>query len=274
MKRRHVLIVVAAMAGGALVSTANWRAFRKNPTMQEDHMSGGQASESIERNREFFARDTYRDYANQLDSHDSIRTTLTQLLAGTPRLLDVGNGGVFEYDPAVAGEVIAVDLFLDEADSARYPANVTLRRGDALALGEEPGSFDAVLEAFLYHHLTGRSARDSIANIRRAISEAARMLAPGGRLVVAESCIPALLFPLERALYPLLRLIARTRFLGGHPATLQIPIGVLRSLVAEQLKIEHTEEIPLGRWVTQFGRRFPTALTPVRAHLIVASKLA
>ena len=43
---------------------------------------------------------------------------------------------------------------------------------------------------------------------------------------------------------------------------------------AEQLKIEHTEEIPLGRWVTQFGRRFPTALTPVRAHLIVASKLA
>ena len=274
MKRSHVLIVVAAMAGGTLVSTANWRAFRKNPTMQEDHMSGGQASESIERNRQFFSRDIYGDYANRLDSHKSIRATLTGILAGTKRLLDVGNGGVFEYDPAVASEVVAVDLFLDEADSVRYPANVTIRRGDALALREEPGSFDAVLEAFLYHHLTGRRARDSVANVRRAISEATRMLAPGGRLVVAESCIPAALYPLERLMYAPLRLLERTPLLGGHPATLQLPFGVLRSLVAEQLEIERAEEIPLGRWVTQFGRRFPTVLTPVRAHLIVAGKRA
>lgn len=232
----------------------------------------GQAKDSVARNSEFFARDTYGAHADQLDSHERIRAALTRELAGARNLLDVGSGGVFEYDPAVAERVVAVDLFLDPADSADYPDHVELRRGDALDLAEEPGSYDVVLEAFLYHHLTGRRASDSVANTRRAISEAARMVEPGGRLVIAESCIPRALYPLERALYAPLRALASTPLTGGHPATLQLPVEQLRTLVAEQLTIEKCEEIPLGRWVTQFGRRFPTALTPVRAHLLVARK--
>jgi SAM-dependent methyltransferase len=234
----------------------------------------GQATDSVEQNSEFFARDTYNHHAERLDSHARIRAALTAELAGTRRLLDVGNGGVFEYDPAVAEEIVASDLFLDESMSDDYPDNVTIRRGDALELDEEPGSFDVVLEAFLYHHLTGDRPEDSVTNVRRAISEAARMLVPGGRLVVAESCIPARLFPLERALFRPLRRLASTRLLGGHPATLQLPIGMLESLIAEQLTLERSAPIPLGRWVTQFGRPFPAALTPVRAHLIVARRPA
>ncbi len=230
----------------------------------------GQASDSVAQNSEFFARDTYPRNADRLDSHESIRAVLTAELAGTERMLDVGNGGVFEYDPAIIGELTAVDLFLDPSDGDRFPDNVTVRRGDALALSEEPASFDVVLEAFLYHHLTGQRAADSIANIRQAISEARRMLVPGGRLVVAESCIPASLYAVERALYRPLRALASTPLLGGHPATLQLPIKVLVGLIGEQLTLERAAPIPLGRWVTQFGRRFPAALTPVRAHLIVA----
>lgn len=228
----------------------------------------GQASESVAQNSDFFARDTYNRHAERLDSHRLIREALTREMEGTDRLLDVGNGGVFEYDPAIAREVVAVDLFLD--GTGDYPDNVVACRGDALSLEEEPGSFDVVLEAFLYHHLTGTRAADSVANVRRAISEAARMLKPGGRLVIAESCIPRSLYPVERALFAPLRMLAATPLLGGHPATLQLPVGLLRSLVAERLTLERSERIPLGRWVTQFGRPFPAAMTPVRAHLIVA----
>ena len=234
--------------------------------------SQGQSPLSVERNREFFARDVYGHNADRLDSHVRIRAAVTAELAGTGRLLDVGNGGVFEYDPAVAEQVLACDLFLDESMSPEYPDNVTIARGDALDLHEELGTHDVVLEAFLYHHLTGRRASDSVDNIRRAIGQAKGRLEPGGRLVVVESCIPAALYPLERALYPPLQLLARTRLLGGHPATLQLPIALLRRLIAEQLTIEKSVRIPLGRWVTQFGRPFPAALTPVRAHLIVARK--
>jgi hypothetical protein len=31
--------------------------------------------------------------------------------------------------------------------------------------------------------------------------------------------------------------------------------------------IEHRD--PPGRWITQFGRRWPTALTPARAYVVV-----
>lgn len=221
------------------------------------------------RNSEFFARDVYSTNADRIDSHVAIRSALTKELTGAKRLLDVGNGGVFEYDPAVVESLTAVDLFLDESDDS-FPDNVTIRKGDALALEEEPASFDVVLEAFLYHHLTGAKAADSVDNVRKAISEAVRMVEPGGRLVIAESCIPARIYPLERALYRPLRALAATPMLGGHPATLQLPIELLVSLVEERARVERVERIELGKWVTQFGRRFPAKLTPVRAYLIVA----
>ena len=40
-----------------------------------------------------------------------------------------------------------------------------------------------------------------VANVRRAIAEAERVLEPGGRLIVAESCVPAWFYPVERALF-------------------------------------------------------------------------
>jgi SAM-dependent methyltransferase len=233
--------------------------------------SQGQAGDSVARNQDFFAGDTYARNADRLDSHASIRSVLTAELTGAGDVLDVGNGGVFEYDPTVVESVTAVDLFFDdEGGSAKAPPNVVFRKGDALGLTEESGSFDVVVQAFLYHHLTGVRAADSIENTRRAISEAARVLKPSGRLVVAESCIPSSLYGLEKMLYQPLRALAATRLLGGHPATLQLPVGTLRGLVDEQMVVDRVVPIPLGRWITQFGRRWPTALTPARAFMIVA----
>ena len=67
-------------------------------------------------------------------------------------------------------------------------------------------------------------------------------------------------------------LLASTPLLGGHPAVLQLPFPPLRELIAERLEIERAYLVPMGRWVTQFGRRWPTALTPARAVIVVARK--
>jgi SAM-dependent methyltransferase len=232
----------------------------------------GQDATSAEQNAKFFAREKHGRDAAELDTYRLIREAITAEVAGTRRLLDVGNGGVFEYDTATVGEIVAVDLFLDQLPADHFPPNVTPRKGDALALEEPEDSYDVVLEALLYHHLVGARPRDSLDNIRRGIAEATRVLRPGGRLVVAESCVPRWFYAFERLMFRALGAAARARMLGGHPAVLQVPFDLLQALVAERLEVERAFRIPTGRWTTQFGRRWPTALTPARAVMVVARK--
>jgi SAM-dependent methyltransferase len=234
----------------------------------------GQSAASVEQNRRFFAGERYAGHAARLDSHARIREALTAELRGTKRLLDIGNGGVFEYDTSVVGSIVAVDLFLGDAPPSELPANVTARRGDALALRESSAHYDAVIEAFLFHHLVGERPADMISNVRLALKNAADVMKDGGRLIVAESCVPRWFFGLERLLFRPLNALARTPLLGGHPATFQIPSEMLLRLIRERFDVQRAYRISLGRWVTQFGRRWPTVLTPVRAYVVVATKVS
>ena len=234
----------------------------------------GQDSSATRQNAEFFAREKHARDAAELDTYRLIREAISREVTGIDRLLDVGNGGVFEYDTTLVGKIVAVDLFLESLPSSRFPPNVTGRNGDALDLQEADSSYEAVLEALLYHHLVGVRAADSIANVRRAIAEAERVIEPGGRLIVAESCVPEWFYSVEKVMFRPLAAVARTRLLGGHPAVLQLPFGLLKELVAERLEVERAYPIPAGRWVTQFGVRWPTALTPARAVVIVGRKPA
>jgi hypothetical protein len=121
---------------------------------------------------------------------------------------------------------------------------------------------------------TARLLDVSIENIRTAIAAAARVLRPGGRLVMAESCVPAWFYRFERAMFRPLASLARTPLLGGHPAVFQPPFDLVKQLVGESLEIERAYPIPMGRWLTQFGRRWPTTLTPARGVMVVARKRA
>lgn len=231
-----------------------------------------QAADAATKNAEFFAREKHgRDVAT-LDTYLRIREAIEREVAGARRMLDVGNGGVFEYDTGVVEQIVAVDLFLDDLPPSHFPPNVTPLRGDALALDQPDGSFDAVLEALLYHHLVGERATDLVPNVRRAIAEATRVLEPGGRLVVAESCVPRWFYRVERVMFGPLVALAKTPLLGGHPATMQLPFDLLTELVGERLDVERAYRVPPGRWTTQFGRRWPTLLTPARAFIVVGRK--
>jgi SAM-dependent methyltransferase len=223
-------------------------------------------------NADFFAAGEHARDSARLDTFQLIWAAIEREVGSVERLLDVGNGGVFGYDTSAVGEIVAVDLFLDRLPPSRFPASVTPKTGNALDLDEPDAHYDAVLEALLYHHLVGAEPEDMVANVRRAIAEASRVLKPGGRLIVAESCVPRWFYTIEKPLFRPLVAVSRTRLLGGHPPTIQIPFELLASLVGERFHVGSAYKIPPGRWTTQFGLRWPTALTPARAYMVVGRK--
>jgi demethylmenaquinone methyltransferase/2-methoxy-6-polyprenyl-1,4-benzoquinol methylase len=118
------------------------------------------------------------------------------------RALDVATGTA---DLAIAlaratpsAEVLGIDpsrgmlaVGARKVRARRLDARITLAEGDAQALPHEDGSFDAVTIAFGIRNVPDRA---------RALREMARVLKPGGRLVVLELSEPrrGLLGPLAR----------------------------------------------------------------------------
>lgn len=138
--------------------------------------------------QEVFARQAaaFEDHRhNQVLTHDS--QWLFQSLRVEPRdlLLDVG-AGTGHAARALAGRVrVAVALDLTEqmlragkqAAERQGLSNVIFQRGDALALPFLDGSFDVAISRFASHHIERPDVQ---------IAEMARVLAPGGRLGLAD----------------------------------------------------------------------------------------
>jgi len=230
-----------------------------------------QDEDSMAKNALFFdANQAYAASVGTLETYDNIRRAIDPQIAGARCLLDVGNGGVFDYDTSLAERIVGVDLFLKDTPDG-LPENVELRYGDALMLAEPDGSYDCVLEIAVFHHLVGSDAQTTLANMRQAIAEAHRVLEAGGRLVVMESCVPASAFAIERRLLGVLQHVARTPLMR-HPATLQVTPEIIGGMIEERFGNVRATPIPVGRWILQFGRRWPSALTPARPYLFTARR--
>jgi SAM-dependent methyltransferase len=235
----------------------------------------GQTAKSIAQNITFFGvrGDTYKSRLQQLDTYAVIRASTNEALHGIDRLLDVGSGGTFDYDVTIPHSIDALDLFFDASAAQTQgdvDSRVSYKRGSALEIPEPDGSYDGVLMSMLLHHLVGHSAEESLANVRRALQEGLRVLRPGGRLVIVESCVPAWFYAFERLVFRSASALA-TRLIA-HPPALQYPAHVLADLVGHAGGKVVVTRIPHGRWLLQFGFVYPAALTPARPYRIIVEK--
>jgi SAM-dependent methyltransferase len=220
---------------------------------------------SVEANARWFEdNDGYAAAQSRLAHYQHIARMVGHELRGVDRLLDVGNGGFFNYDVALARHVTAVDLFL--ADGPGPATNTTFRQGSLLALPFPDHSFDCVLAQSVFHHVTGQTAADNHGNMSRGMRELYRCLAAGGKAVVIESTVGRLFHAFERVVYRPLAAVKR----NGHPVTFQFtPAHLIDAAGEAGFDLEEFSYVPRGWFVLQFGYRWPTLLTPARTAKLV-----
>lgn len=170
-----------------------------------------------ERNARFFDEWTgYHSMVDELDSYARTAKALEGELGG--RVVDVGSGGVVNYPLGPVSELVLVDLGEAHRQADRLPPRTRAVVGSACALPLPDGAHDRVLMQMLVHHLAEKDFATTRVRTGEAFSEAFRVLAPGGRLVVVESTMHPVLELAQRLAFPLSR-----RLLGlmNHPLVFQ-----------------------------------------------------
>lgn len=117
----------------------------------------------------------------------AVEESIGRLLAMGPlgRLVDIGTGTgrMLELFAPLADEAVGIDRSPEMLRLARVKlddagiANVSLRQGDMVSLPLPDGSADSVILHLVLHYAETPA---------RAIGEAARILAPGGQLIIAD----------------------------------------------------------------------------------------
>lgn len=176
----------------------------------------GQNEEALRKNAAFFAENQwYKSNQNRLETYRLIANAAAHEIEAAKSLLDIGNGGVFICPIDHIPHVEAIDVFVDESFSQRYP-RVRWREMNILDL-EDQEQFDTIIAINCLHHVVGSDVGQCYQNLARILSVVFRALQTGGKLVLIESTVPAWFLKVYKPLYPYLLKAWPLR----HPPTFQ-----------------------------------------------------
>jgi SAM-dependent methyltransferase len=227
------------------------------------------SSVSINANIQWFrGNESYAKTQASLAHYRYVALMVNREIQNAGEMLDVGNGGFFNYDTTRINHVTALDLFLHDGPGPL--PNTTFRRGSILDMPFKAGRFDFILLQNVLHHLTSRSVRQTHENLAKSVAELFRCIRPGGRVLIIESTVGRWFYALEGLMFPLLFYVKR----GGHPVTLQFtPDQLLAETRSAGFDLVEYADVPTrGMLILQFGRKWPTCLTPARPVKLLLAK--
>jgi len=144
---------------------------------------------------------TYQDKVEREDAggvHARIQRAIEPRLAGV--IVDIGSGGLAQYENAAIRKVISVDNVLEFLRHAKDRTALNVA-GDIRALPLKNQSADRIIIEFVIHHLTENRLDGNLGNVDKAVAESSRILRPGGEVYFVDSMVPFLLEQFERAGY-------------------------------------------------------------------------
>ena len=121
----------------------------------------------------------------------------------------------------------------------------------------------------LLHHLCGKNVRENYENLDKCFVEIKKTLKKGGEIIIVESCVPFWFNIFEKVVYKIAYQIILKFF--NHPPVFQFTINQIKnSLIKNGFKLEKYNIIKQGKYILQFGYKFPTFLTPVKTVIFRA----
>ncbi len=220
------------------------------------------------KNISFFDKNSvYQKDIINIDTYKNIYKEISRRLNGTDKLLDIGHGGVFDYDTRKIKKITGLDL--SYMNSENLPSNIKLVKGSVLKLPKHLNSYDKVLMNMLLHHLTGKNISENFENLNKSILQSRNALKKKGKLIIVESCVPLWFNIIEKLSYKLASKII-LKYLN-HPPVFQFTIEqIINVLKKNGFKKVQYKIIKQGKFILQFGYKFPTFLTPVKTVLFIA----
>lgn len=182
-------------------------------------------------------------------------------------VLDIGSGGIINYDPTLVKHIILVDISTANKENATN--KIFFLNSDVQKLGIKKNSVDCIIMQHLLHHLAGDTVRITEKNLVGAFHETHRVLKKGGILLIIEGFVPypfellqKILFPFDKRLYC---------FLFNFPMVLQYSYTtILKQLKQEQFTLVSIASIEDGDVLPIFGMNLPRKYIPLKHKIIIA----
>lgn len=212
--------------------------------------------------------------AIQRTFYENAGRLLNRELQENSDVLDLGNGGVINYDYSRFKHLDCADIVVNRNAQLRYAdvPNVRFLQTDATNMSELPSeNYDAVILQTLIHHLAGPSYRETKHRVRAALEECNRVLRVGGKLLVMESTVAPWFNRLEKVFFPIMQVFFHICRFGN---VYQFSPDSLGAMLEETngMELSSTEMVDIGPNIWIMGHSVPTRLTPCGACFFVLRK--